>query len=276
MSLDGYFGGRHVIVTGGSSGIGLALAEALARLGAEVTLVARREGPLLEAKAKVEAARPGAKVHALALDVADFDAVQAKLTPHLEARTAQMLINNAGVAMPGRFLEMDLAQYRAQMDINYFGAVHMCRAVVPHLVAQGQGHVCNVGSLLSVMGIYGYSAYAATKFALYGFSECLRAELKPLGIKVTMLLPPDTDTPQHAAEVAHLPAETKAIAGNVKMLTAEQVADTCLRGMAAGRFDVVPGLDGRMTVTANRWLPGVARWVCDNAAKKVASPRGEA
>ena len=276
MSLDAYFAGQHVIITGGSSGIGLALAEALVRRGAEVTLAARRPGPLAEAQAKVAAARAGAKVHALALDVSDLEAVQATLTPHLEAHPAQMLINNAGVAMPGRFLEMDVAQYRDQMDINYFGAVHMCRVVVPHLVAQGRGHVCNVGSLLSVMGIYGYSAYAATKFALYGFSECLRAELKPLGVRVTMLLPPDTDTPQHAAEVAHLPEQTKAIAGNVKMLSAEQVAEACLKGMAAGRFDVVPGMDGRMTVTANRWLPGVARWVCDNAAKKASGPRGEA
>lgn len=276
MSLEAYFGNKHVIVTGGSSGIGLALAETLVRLGSEVTLVARREGPLLEAKAKAAAARPGAKVHVLPLDISDAEAVQAGLTPHLQAHPAQMLINNAGVAMPGRFLEMDPAQYRQQMDINYFGMLHMCQVVVPHLVAQGAGHVCNVGSLLSVMGIYGYSAYAATKFAMYGFSECLRAELKPLDIRVTMLLPPDTDTPQHAMEIAHLPEETKAIAGNVKMLSAQQVADACLKGMEAGRFDVVPGMDGRMTVTANRWLPGVARWVCDNAAKKVSGARGEA
>jgi 3-dehydrosphinganine reductase len=267
MGLGSYFGGKHVLVTGGSSGIGLALARRLVDLGAEVTLVARRQGPLDAARAELAARAPG-RVHALALDVADQDAVARDLGAHLDARPADMLINNAGVAMPGRFLEMDPRQYRDQMEINYFGAVHTCRVVVPRLVAKGGGHVVNVGSLLSVMGIYGYTAYAATKFALYGFSECLRAELKPHGVHVTVLLPPDTDTPQHAAELAHLPAETRAIAGNVKMLSAEAVADALLRGMAARRFEVIPGVDGWFTVQANRWIPGVVRAFCDRAQQR--------
>lgn len=271
MSLNAYFNQQHVIVTGGSSGIGLSLAHQLVGLGAELTLVARREGPLQEAQRAVVAGQAGAKVHIVALDVSDFEEVQAKMGAHLDAHPAQMLINNAGIALPGRFLEQDYAEFRSQMDINFFGCVHMCKVLAPHFVAQGKGHICNVGSLAGVLSIYGYSAYAATKFAMYGFSDALRAELKPLNIAVTHLLPPDTDTPQHAAEMALLPAETKAIAGNVKMLSADQVAKAGLQGMAAGKFEVIPGFEARSTIVAARMLPGVARWVCDSAVKKLAA-----
>jgi 3-dehydrosphinganine reductase len=267
MSVGTYFAKKHVLVTGGSSGIGLALARRLVELGSQVTLIARRPGPLEAARAELEPRAPG-KVHALSLDISDAAEVERALGPHLVAHPADMLINNAGVTMPGRFLEMEARQYREQMEINYFGAVNMCRAVIPQLIARGGGHVVNVGSLLSVMGIYGYTAYAATKFALYGFSECLRAELLPQGVAVTVLLPPDTDTPQHAAELAHLPPETRAIAGNVKMLSAEAVVESLLVGMAARRFEVIPGMDGRFTVLANRWIPGVVRAYCDWAQRK--------
>lgn len=270
MSLAGYFENQHVVLTGGSSGIGRAMADKLVAAGAEVTLIARRAEPL--ERARDELAKDGRRVHAVALDISNLEDVEAKLGAHLDAHPAHMLVNNAGIAMPGRFLETDFRHYREQMEINYFGAVHMCRAVVPRLVSQGSGHVMNVGSLAGEMGIYGYSAYAPSKFALHGFTECLRAELKPLGVQVSLLLPPDTDTPQHTAEMEHLPEETKAIAGNVKMLSAEQVAELGLRGMAAGRFEIVPGMDGRFTVLGNRLLPGVARWVCDNSAAKVTKP----
>ena len=244
----------------------------LAELKAELTLVARRMPLLEEAKAEIVGAHPGAQVHLLPLDISDEQKVQAELGAHLQAHAPDMLINNAGIARPGRFLEQDPQDYRDHMDINYFGMVNTTRVVAPLLVAKGQGHIANVGSLLSVMGIYGYTAYAASKFAMQGFTECLRAELKPYGVQVTILQPPDTDTPQHSAELEIMPAETKAIAGSVKMLSAERVADTLLDGMAAGRFEIIPGFDGRMTVMAHRWIPGVVRWVCDSSQKKAARP----
>lgn len=258
------------MLTGGSSGIGKALALRLAGLKSELTLIARRLSLLEAARGEILGAHPEARVHVLPLDIADEAKVQAELKPHLEAHAPDILINNAGIARPGRFLEQDPQDYRDHMNINYFGMVHMTRAVAPHLVRKGAGHIANVGSLLSVMGIYGYTAYAASKFAMQGFSECLRAELKPHGVQVTMLLPPDTDTPQHTAELEIMPPETRAIAGNVKMLSAERVADALLDGMVAGRFEVIPGLDGRMTVAAQRWLPGLVRWVCDGSQKKAA------
>ena len=263
-SIDGYFKGKSVLLTGGSSGIGYAAAERLLKAGAEVTLVARRANVLEEARVKLG----GKGVHVLALDVSREDDVIEKVAAHLALHPSDVLINNAGVVMPGRFLELESKHFREMMDINYFGSVNMCRAVIPHLVAKGGGAVLNVSSMAGIIGIYGYTAYAASKFALYGFSEALRGEMVPHNVAVSVCLPPDTDTPQLAFENQYKPKETKAIAGTVKTMSAAAVADEMLAGVAGGRFTIIPGLDGRMTVAAQRWVPSVVRWYSDMAMKK--------
>jgi 3-dehydrosphinganine reductase len=124
--------------------------------------------------------------------------------------------------------------------------------------------------MAGVIGIYGYTAYSASKFALCGFSQCLRAEMWPHGIRVSVCLPPDTDTPQLAFENQYKPAETKAIAGNVKTLPAPVVAEAMLAGMAANSFEIVPGFDGWTSALAQRLVPGVVRMVCDSSQRKAA------
>lgn len=267
-SVAEHFRGKHALVTGGSSGIGLATARRLLQHGARVTIAARRQAVLDEARALLVAAVPKSDVHTLPLDVSDEAAVQAAVGGLVGERPVDVLINNAGVVMPGRFLELDSKHFREMMDINYFGAVHTCRAVLPSMVARKGGQVLNVSSMAGVIGIYGYTAYAASKFALYGFSEALRAEMWPHGVRVSVCLPPDTDTPQLAFENQYKPKETKAIAGSVKTMSAEAVADVLLGGLAAGSFEIVPGLDGRFSLAAQRWVPSVVRWYCDTAQKK--------
>jgi 3-dehydrosphinganine reductase len=225
MAASSWFKGRSVIITGGSSGIGLAAARRVASYGATVTLVARRDTVLAEARAAVLSAAPSATVHTLALDVSDPAAVSERVGAHLAQHGADTLVNNAGVVMPGRFMELGEHHFREMMDINYFGTVHMCRAVLPHLVSRGGGAVLNVSSI---------------------------------------------DTPQLAFENQYKPAETRAIAGNVKTMSAEAVADDMLEGMAAGRFEIVPGFDGKLSLVAQRLVPSVVRWVCDSAQKKAA------
>lgn len=263
MSTAAYFRGRHALVTGGSSGIGLAFARHVASLGGKVTLVARRQSVLDEARAQI-----GDAAATLSVDIADADAVDRVVGAWAAAHPVDFLVNNAGWVMPGRFLELDPRHVRDMMEINYFGTVHLCRAVLPSMVARGSGHVLNVSSMAGAIGIYGYTAYSASKFALVGFSQSLRAELWPHGVKVSVCLPPDTDTPQLAFENQYKPKETKAIAGNVKTLPPEAVARAMADGMAKGSFEIVPGFDAWSTNLAARWLPGVTRWVCDQSQKK--------
>lgn len=272
MALRDYFQGKGILVTGGSSGIGLALATQAAGLGARVFLVARRKSVLEEAKAAIEKAHPSAKVGIVDLDVSKSDEVEARIGDLAKSESIDIVVNNAGVARPGRFLELPAEEFRQQMDINYFGAVNVCRAALPHMIARGRGgHVVNVSSLAGVIGIYGYTAYAPTKFALNGFSQVLRAEMWPHRIKVSVVLPPDTDTPQLAFENQYKPAETRAIAGTVKTLSPDDVALAILRGMAAGEFEIYCDMASKMSGLAQGVVPGIVRWFCDDAQKKVGS-----
>jgi 3-dehydrosphinganine reductase len=276
MSMRSFFQRRSAVITGGSSGIGLALAHRLVDLGASVTLIARRPGPLAEAKSALESKAVGALVHTLELDVSDPTAVSERLGAHLADHPADMLVNNAGVVMPGRFVDLPMKEFRQMMDINFFGVVHMCRAAMPSLTerASASGRpsvILNISSLAGYIGIYGYTAYAASKFALRGFSEALRAELWPDRLQVSVCFPPDTDTPQLAFENQYKPAETKAIAGQIKPLTADDVADASLKGVARGRFEIIPGASAYGSALAQRLVPGLVRMSCDRAQKRAQS-----
>jgi len=260
--------GSRVLVTGGSSGIGKATARALVRAGGHVVIAARDPARLAAAAESLRAERcdPGQVVEAVGLDVSDPHEVEHGMEQALAALGGlDVLVNNAGVALAARFLETSPGDFERLMRTNYLGMVHVTRAALPGLVAQGSGHVVNVSSLAGLIGIYGYTAYAASKFAVVGFSQALRQELRPHGIGVSVVCPPDTDTPQLAEENRTKPDETRAIAGSVRMLSAETVAEALLDGVARRRFLVVPGLEARWTERLTRHLPGLARWVMDRS-----------
>ena len=264
-----YFNGKMVVVTGGSSGIGLALARRLRGAGAHLVLVARTVETLEKAREEVAGLPGKGEVHAIPLDVGDQAAVFEKLAVLPSEHKASMLINNAGVTLPGTFLELDPAEFERQMRINYFGSVWCTKALLPQIVEGGHGgHVAFVSSLVGLMGIFGYSAYAPTKFAMRGLAECLRCELKPEHIGVSICYPPDTDTPQHAFEEAHLPPETRAIAGNAKCISADLVAEKLLAGMARGTFDILPDGSSKFAHHMNRLFPSIVRSTFDGDINK--------
>lgn len=263
-----YFEGKHVVVTGGSSGIGLATARALVGFGASVTLVARNAERLEAARVSLVTETPKADVTVHALDVADGDAVD-RAAPTILARDVDVLVNNAGISRPGHFGELPRETFRTMMDVNYFGALHMCQAIVPAMVARGSGHVLNVGSLAGVIGIFGLAAYTPTKFALSGLSQVLRAELEPRGVRVSIAHPPETDTPMLDAELPIMPAEMRAVSGTIKPLAAEAVANAILRGAADGDFEIWCDGGSRATAFAQGVVPWLVRWFCDAAVRKV-------
>ena len=254
------YAGRHALVTGGSDGIGLAVARGLVARGAGVTLVARRPHRLEEAAASLAA---GGTVRTLPLDVADEAAVAGVIATELAEQPADLLVNCAGIANPAEFLDADPADLRAHMDVNYFGAVWMTRAVVPHFLARGGGHVVNVGSTAGLIGVYGYAAYTPPKAALYGLSEVLRAELAPRGIDVTIVLPGTTRTKMLDHELAVAPAETRRIIMSAQVQDPEDVATALLDGVARRRFEIVPGIEGSVSLRAYRAVPAIGRAYLD-------------
>lgn len=260
--------GAHVLITGGSSGIGLASAHLAAGRGARVSLIARRTAVLDEAAIALRGA--GAEVAVAAADVADASQVGvavASLTSALGP--VDIVICSAGQARPGYFEQLDPDLFRQMMDVNYFGTVNVVRAVVPAMIERRRGSVVGVSSAAGLVGVFGYTAYAPTKFAVRGFLESLRGELLPYGIHVGCSFPPDTDTPQLADENQYKPKETKAISGTIKPLSAERVAKSIIEGIEKERFAIIPDASTKGLAKIAGLAPGLVNRVMDRSVRKV-------
>lgn len=237
--------GKHVLVAGGSSGIGLATAELFAARGADVTIVARDRGRLEAAAEAVSARRRAASqaVRWVSGDVASADGAAEAVAQATGggARPVDVLVNCAGVIIPGYFESMPIESFEECMD-SWRACVHASRAVAPSMMERRTGHIVNVSSVAGFMGIFGYTAYSSAKYAIVGFSESLRSEMRPYGVRVSVVCPPDTDTPGLAFEKSLRPAETDKVAGNIAPVAPAVVAEALVAGVEAGRYLIVPGL----------------------------------
>lgn len=271
-----FYRGKVVYITGGSSGIGLAAARLVVKAGGKVAISARGKERLDAALAELKALGPDVDAIAIACDVSNpEDSRRAARETIAHFGHCDVVIANAGVAHCMKLTDTEDEVFERMMRINYLGTVHTVRAFVPHLIERRSGRVGIVSSLLGFMGTFGYAAYAPSKFAQVGFAECIRQELLEYDVGVTILYPPDTDTPQLAAENLTKPPETKAISGNVKTLSAEAVALPLLQGLAKKKLNVVPGGMGKFTHFMKRHAPSVVNWVIDGDLKKYQKKRAQ-
>ncbi len=230
------------IVSGGSSGIGKACAGKLIELGYDVALLARDPVRLKQARAELWERRSGAVVLTEAVDVGDRAACEAAVARLIETHGAPAwLIASAGMARPGLFLEQPVEDHLAQLQVNYLGTLHLIKSAAPAMVRAGTGRIVMVSSGASFLGLYGFSAYAPSKFAVRGLAEILRLELSGAGISVTLACPPDTDTPQLAEEEKTIPALTRRITATTGVWSAEAVASAVIDAALKRRFLVGPG-----------------------------------
>lgn len=271
------FNHKLVLITGGSSGIGLALAQQLFAEGASVVILARDQQKLDAAIEKINQQRRNAsqKLGALSADVTDEPALHQALGQlKSEYGLPDLIINCAGVARPGYAEELDLQIFHWTMKINYFGTVNVCQALLPDLIARGSGHIVNFSSLAGVIGVFGYTAYSGSKFAVRGYSEALRSEMKPKGILVSVVYPPDTDTPQLAWEDQFKPYETRVIAGSDHPLPADKVAQDIIKTIRKDQINIIPGGEAKLLFFAATRLGGGIFPIMDmlvrNAMKKKA------
>lgn len=256
--MSAYYQGKLALVVGGSLGIGRAVACGLARRGSHVLLAARRPDPLARAREQVEASRcsPEQRVACLQLDVRQAGPTREALRQAVaEHGVPDLVVNCAGQARPGFLHEQGPEDLEEQVTLNYLGTAYVCQALLPYLLQRRSGHLVNTASLAGLFGLFGYSGYCASKFAVVGFSEALRRELRPLGIRVSVLCPPNTRTPGLEEENRHKPAEVRAVEEKVAVLEAEQVAEALLRELPRGRFLVIPSRDGRLAQALNRLAP---------------------
>jgi short-subunit dehydrogenase len=169
--------GSAAAVTGAASGIGRALARELAARGCDLALADRDEAGL--ASVAAELAKSGRKVTTHRVDVSERAQIDAFAVAAIAAHpTLNILINNAGVALLGEFSEIDQAQFEWLMNINFWGVVHGTRVFLPQLASRPAAHIVNISSIFGIIAPPGQTAYCASKFAVRGFSEALRHELK--------------------------------------------------------------------------------------------------
>ncbi|NMC84048.1 MAG: SDR family oxidoreductase [Anaerolineaceae bacterium] len=274
--MNHYYENKLTLITGGSSGIGLALAKEITARGGNVAILARHADALEQAAAEIAVCKVNAdqKVYTLPADIVDYEALSVVLTKFkAEVGVPDIVINSAGVAHPGRFTALPLEIFHWMMDVNYFGTVNVLKLLLPEIQERHSGTVVNISSMAGFIGVYGYSAYGASKFAITGFSDVLRSELKPYGVQVSVVFPPDTDTPQLKYESQFKPFITKEVAGSASLMPADAVAKETLDAVAKGKYIILPGSEGKLMFVAQnllgRGLYPVMDMMVNSAIKKL-------
>jgi len=256
----GFLRSGVAVVTGAGSGIGRALAQRLALAGSALALADVDENGLNETAASLGAKTASVTTHVL--DVSDEAAVRA-LADDVAGRHGRvtLLINNAGVALLGKFQEISLDDFRWLMNINFWGTVYGVKYFLPVLKQQPRAHIVNLSSIFGIIAPAGQSAYCASKFAVRGFTECLRHELEGTNVFVTSVHPGGIATA--IARRARLGAQTPKVAQTesvtlfekVARIPPEEAADTILRGVERKQGRVLIGGDARMLDVLQRLKP---------------------
>ncbi len=266
--------GKTTLITGGSSGIGLALARILVRQGNNIYLVARRKGLLEErvSELKTMVQLPNQTVEGIQTDVADWGQVQAMACQLLNAGIVpDLMINSAGVVQPGYVQDLTIEHFHWMMDINYHGTVHVIKAFLPEMIRRKSGYIINIASGGGLIGIFGYTGYCGSKFAVRGFSDSLRWELAPYQIGVSVVYPSDTETPQLEYDIQHKPAETKALTETAGRMTADKSAKDILEAASRGEKLILPGFEAKLLYFLSTNFGGkVIEWITQNVLNRVA------
>jgi 3-dehydrosphinganine reductase len=264
----------HVVVTGGSSGIGRAFARQVVGHGARVSVLALPDDDLADTERELRSR--GAVVATAGLDVADPAAVDTAVRDvTAELGPCDVLLTCAGMAHPGYFERLDDRIFRRTMEVDYFGTLYAIRAVVPTMIERRRGSVVGISSGAGLVGIFGYTAYGPAKFAVRGLLESLRCELAPYGIHVGCVCPPDTDTPQLAYENQFKPDETRAISGTIKPLSADRVAASIIRGIERHEFLILPDWRSRLLARTVGPFRGAYAAAFDRAVRRARRRAGQ-
>ncbi|MDO8317446.1 MAG: 3-ketoacyl-ACP reductase [Flavobacterium sp.] len=179
---------KNALITGAGKGIGKAIALALAKEGVNIILVARTQEEIDSVAAKVRSLR--VKALAITADVADINSVNAAVEKALdEFGTIDILINNAGIAAFGKFLELEPTDWERIIQVNLMGTYYVTRAVLPNMIERQTGDIINISSTAGLSGNALTSAYSASKFAVLGLTESLMQEVRKHNIRVTALTP---------------------------------------------------------------------------------------
>jgi short-subunit dehydrogenase len=257
--------GSRILITGASQGIGRALAERAALRGARVLAAARQE-PLLRELAEQVRAQGGA-IETVAADVTSPED-RRRMVEAAEQHFGglDILINNAGIGATGHFADCGPERLRKIMEVNFFGLTETTRVFLPLLKRGTKPAVVNISSIAGKRGIPARSEYSASKFAVQGFSEALRAELAKDGVDVLVINPGLTQTnfSQNMLE-----QKAKLQMDHMRGMTPEQVADATLRSIERGTNELTLSFKGKLMVLVSRFFPRLADRIAKRTVRKL-------
>jgi short-subunit dehydrogenase len=265
--------GKRAVVTGGSRGLGFALARELRERGARVAICARGEEQLFRARAKL-----GSDVVAIPCDVSDRAQVEAFID---DVGPVDVLINNAGVIAVGPWQTQTHEDFRELMDIQFWGVVHTTLAVVPSMIERGGGRIANVTSIGGKVSVPWLLPYSSAKFAAVGFSEGLRAELAGTGVKVTTVVPGLMRTGSFLA--AYFKGVRAALeyslfaplsATPATTISAERAARRIVAALRRGDPEITLGLHAKLAARATGVAPGTVQTALSLVARALPEVHG--
>jgi 3-dehydrosphinganine reductase len=264
------FRDKIAIVCGGSKGMGKATAREIVKLGGSVSIVARGIDALKQTAEELKNQKVDASqfIELISCDTTEMD----KLKPFFEEfidkhRVPDYLINCVGYARPQYIQKLKLKDFINNMNVNYYGQLIPILILLPHFIKRKQGYIANISSMMGFFGIMGYATYAPSKFAIVGLSEVLRHELKPYNIKVSVLYPPDTDTPGFEEENKTKPEECEIMSESAGLLSPKEVAEEFIEGILKERFEILPG-ESKFIWRMFRHFPKLVRTILDKDYKK--------
>ena len=270
---------KVVVITGASSGIGLACAQVFASAGAKVVLAARHENSLKNAVSKIQSELQTSNFKlqtpfSVVTDVSKESDCKKLIDETIKAfGSIDVLINNAGISMRALFEEVDLKVLRELMDVNFWGTVYCTKYALPHLL-KSKGSVVGMSSIAGKKGLPGRTGYSASKFAMEGFLETLRTENLKKGLHVLVACPGFTTTNiRNTALSKDGTAQGESPRDESKMMPAEEVAKRIYNAVIDRKRDLILTTNGKLIVWLNKFFPAMMdKMVYNHMAKEADSP----
>jgi len=264
---------RVAVVTGAGSGIGRATSLLLAQKGCQLAIADVNEEGLQETERLLREA--GTKVSTHTVDVSNRERMQRFAAEVVEAHGGvNILVNNAGVSVNSKFVDHSLEDFEWLMGINFWGVVYGCKFFLPHLLQAEEGHIVNISSVFGLVGVPQQTSYCSSKFAVRGFTESLRAELKDTRVGITSVHPGGIAT--NIAASSRVSGDDKLRAGHEravkmfrKMMAPERAAEQIVRGITASRQRVLITRETHFLDLAKRVAPTASNALIDWGFKRM-------
>lgn len=270
-----FYTGKVVVITGGSSGIGFAIAKEFAKQNAILILIARDKEKLISTTGLLKEMYKDIYVESFSADVADKNEITSVITEiGNKYNRIDVLINCAGIITCGRFADQLVDELEKSININYLGAVYTSKAAW-HWLKKAKGQLSFVSSVAGYVGLIGYSSYAPAKFALTGLAECLKMEAKADEIRISIVYPPDTDTRLLKYERAHTLPESIALSKSIKVMSADKVAHIYIQGLQKNKFEIYCNFNSRVLRSFKNNFPKLFNFFTHQVVKRAVVHKGE-